>query len=456
MPRHDDQIPPALLSAAAYSRARLSRRTLFRGAGLGGAAAFLAACGVKGTNAASSSPTTPTAASAGSSASVSSGSATAGSAAATSGSASVSSVLGSSSASSSASGAAPVADLSDKDKSVAWSNWPEYIDVDEANASKHPSIADFTSKTGIKVTYTEDVNDNNQYFAKIAPQLAAGRVISADVFVVTDWMASKLIQLGYVQPIDHSRIPNIRNLQPTLMNVPFDKGRKYSLTWQSGLTGIAQNPKATGGKTIDSMDQLLTDRSLRGKVTLLTEMRDTIGMTMLELGYNTEDFTDSQFNKALAKLQSAVDAKQIRQFTGNDYAQGLVAGDIAACLAWTGDVVQLKVDNPDLDYVLPPAGYLLWSDNFVIPVRAPHKKNAEMLINYYYDPIVAAPVAEGVNYITPIAGTQAIAAKKDPEVAKNQLIFPTSVTLSKAKGFMEMDAQQEKRYSAAFAKLSGA
>lgn len=453
MPRHQDDLPPALRSAAAQARAGLSRRSVLRGAGLGSAAAFLAACGVKGTDAttgstAAASPSASAAAptAAGSTASSSSSGAAAGSAGSSAGSA----------ASSSSSSVPSVADLSDSQKTVNWSNWPEYIDVDEGNASKHPTIDAFTAKTGIKVTYTEDVNDNNQYFAKIQPQLAAGRAISADVFVVTDWMASKMIQLGYLQPLDQSLIPNFKNLQPALLDVPFDKGRKYSLTWQSGLTGIAQNPKATGGRTIDSMDQLLTDSSLKGKVTLLTEMRDTVGMTLLDLGYKCDDFTDDQFDKAIAKLQKAVDAKQIRQFTGNDYAQGLVSGDIAACLAWTGDVVQLKADNPDLAYVLPPAGYTLWSDNFVIPVRTQHKKNAETLINYYYDPAVAAKVADAVNYITPVVGTQAILAKQDAAVAKNELIFPTSVTLSKAKGFMELTADQEKRYSAAFAKLSGA
>jgi spermidine/putrescine transport system substrate-binding protein len=185
-------------------------------------------------------------------------------------------------------------------------------------------------------------------------------------------------------------------------------------------------------------------------------MRDTVALTLLDLGYNCEDFTDEQFNKAMAKLQKAVDAKQIRQFTGNDYAQGLVSGDIAACLAWTGDVVQLKADNPDLVYELPSAGYTLWSDNFVIPVRTQHKKNAETLMNYYYQPAVAAQVAEAVNYITPVVGTQAVMAKKDPATAKNELIFPSAATLSKAKGFMELTADEEKRYSAAFAKLSGA
>jgi len=462
MPRQEDRIPPALLSAAAYGRSRLSRRTVLRGAGLSSAVAFLAACGVKGTNAAgpplsgSAIAGTPPPASSAAAVGSSTGSVAASSKPGSSSAGSSSTATSGPGSSSPASSAPTVADLSDQDKSVNWSNWPAYMDVAGGNASKHPTIEAFTAKTGIKVTYTEDVNDNNTYFAKIQPQLAVGRVINADLFVVTDWMAAKLNQLGYLQPLDHWLIPNIKNLQPHLLDVPFDKGRKFSLTWQSGLTGIAQNPKATGGKTIDSVDQLLTDSSLKGKVTLLTEMRDTIGMTLLDLGHNPEDFTDAQFNRALAKLQAAVDAKQIRQFTGNDYAQALVAGDVAACLAWTGDVVQLKADNPDLQYVLPSAGYLLWSDNLVIPVRTPHKKNAEMLMNYYYDPVVAAPVAEAVNFITPVVGTQAILAKKDPKIAQNELIFPTSRTLSKAKGFMELDASQEKRYNAAFAKLSGA
>jgi spermidine/putrescine transport system substrate-binding protein len=448
MSRDDDRNPSSLPTMADLARAGLTRRNLFRGAGVAGTAAVLAACGVKGTNA-SSAPSTSSSSSAPAAGPASS--------AATSvvSSAAASSGPGSASSSAALTTSAGVPDLSDTDKSVNWSSWPEYIDVDASNASKHPTIDAFTAKTGIKVTYTEDVNDNNQYFAKIQPLLAAGQPINADVFVVTDWMASKMHQLGYLQPLDHSMIPNIKNLNPNLLNVPFDKGRKFSLTWQSGLTGIAQNPKATGGKTIDSMDQLLTDSSLKGRVTLLTEMRDTIGLTLLDLGFDCSDFTDAQFNKAIAKLQTAVDAKQIRQFTGNDYAQGLVSGDIAACMAWTGDVVQLKADNPDLSYVLPPAGYTLWSDNFVIPVRTPHKKNAELLINYYYQPAVAALVADAVNYITPVVGTQAILAKTDPGVAKNQLIFPSAATLAKAKGFMELDAQQENRYNAAFAKLSG-
>ncbi len=411
---------------------------------MAGAAALLAACGVKGTSAGGDAPGT---------ASTTSGP-TSGRTATSAASAQA---TGSASASASASAGATsptVPDMSDTDKTLKWSNWPDYMDIDPKDSSVYPSLAAFEKQTGIKVTYSEDVNDNDQYFAKIQPQLAAGQAISADVFVVTDWMVDKLIRLGYVQKIDHANVPNLKNLSPNLLNVPFDKGRNYSITWQSGLTGIAYNPAITGGK-IESIDQLLTDSKLKGKVTLLTEMRDTVGLTLLDLGFDPAQFTDEQFDQAIAKLQAAVDSGQIRQFTGNDYGQGLASGDIAAAIAWTGDVVQLKADNPDLEYVLPAKGSMIWSDNFVIPILTPHKLNAEKLINYYYDPTPAAMVADYVNYITPVQGAKEILVKSDPDVANNQLIFPTEATIAGTHVFMGLDAAKEERYNAAFAKLSG-
>jgi spermidine/putrescine transport system substrate-binding protein len=439
----------------------VSRRGLLRGAGLAGTAALLAACGIKGTNdGASSAPTTsaPPAGDTGASASTASSQAASGGGASsgTAGSSSSASATGSASTSGPATSSAPaVPDTSDRDKVVNWSSWPEYIDVDPKDANKHPTIDAFTAKTGIKVNYTEDVNDNDQYFAKIQPLLSAGRPITADVFVVTDWMVDKLIRLGYVQEIDHSLVPNLKNLNPELLNVSFDPGRKKSITWQSGLTGIAYNPSATGGKAVETIDQLLTDPALKGKVTLLTEMRDTVGLTMLDMGADPAKFTDAEFDAAIAKLQKAVSSGQVRQFTGNDYGQGLVSGDIAACMAWTGDVVQLQPDNPSLRYVLPQKGCMLWSDNFVIPILTPHKRNAELLINYYYDPEVAAKVADQVNYITPVSGAKDFLLKDDPDVAKNELIFPPADVMKRAHVFMGLTEDQENRYNAAFAKLTG-
>jgi spermidine/putrescine transport system substrate-binding protein len=442
----------------------VSRRGLLRGAGLASTAAFLAACGIKGTNnggtsapTSSAAPTSTSGTGAAATSAASSQAAAGGSSGSgTASSASSASAGGPAGTSGPATSSAPsVPDTSDTDKVVNWSSWPEYIDVDPKDANKHPTIDAFTAKTGIKVKYTEDVNDNDQYFAKIQPLLSAGRPITADVFVVTDWMVDKLIRLGYVQDIDHSLIPNLKNLNPELLDVSFDPGRKKSITWQSGLTGIAYNPTATGGKAVESIDQLLTDPALKGKVTLLTEMRDTVGLTMLDMGADPAKFTDAEFDAAIAKLQKAVSSGQVRQFTGNDYGQGLVSGDIAACMAWTGDVVQLQPDNPSLKYVLPQKGCMLWSDNFVIPILTPHKKNAELLINYYYDPQVAAKVADQVNYITPVSGAKTYLLKDDPGVANNELIFPPADVMKRAHVFMGLTEDQENRYNAAFAKLTG-
>jgi spermidine/putrescine transport system substrate-binding protein len=427
----------------------LSRRRLLRSAGLAGATAMLAACGVKGTKDTGNAATTaaPGTTAPGTTAGTTTGSGTGGGS------------TGSASAGSTALTTAPavpsVPDASDTDKTVNWSNWPEYIDIDENDPNVHPSIDAFTKETGIKVNYTEDINDNNQFFAKIQPLLSAGQAITADLFVMTDWMIPKLISLGMIQEIDHSNIPNLKNLAPQQQNVDFDPGRKYSITWQQGLTGIAFNPALTGGP-VESMDQILTDPKLKGKVTLLSEMEDTIGLVLLDLGFDPGDFTDEQFDQAIAKVQAAVDTGQIRQFTGNDYGQGLASGDIAAAVAWTGDVVQLKADNPDLDYALPKAGGLIWSDNFVIPILTPHKRNAEKLINFYFQPDIAAQVADYINYITPVVGAKEVLMKDDPDVAKNQLIFPSEETLANTHVFMALDADQEKRYNAAFAKVSGA
>lgn len=409
--------PKPILPAALMGRSAFTRRSMIRGAGLAGTAAFLAACGIQGTDDATSGDDAA--------------------------------------AGDTAAADAPAEDLSDTEKKLVWSNWPEYLDVDDDNPSVNPTLDRFREETGIDVTYIEDVNDNDQYFAKVQPQLAAGQTIAADTFIVTDWMVAKLIRLGYLQEIDHGNIPNIKNLNPELKDVGFDPGRKMSITWQSGFAGISYNPDVTG-KPVETIDQLLTDPDLKGKVTLLTEMRDTMGLVLLDMGYDCSDFTDEQFMKAIEKVQAAVDSGQIRAFFGNDYAQGLVNGDIAACMAWTGDVVQLQPDNPNLQYVLPEAGAPLWSDNFVIPKGAKHKKNAELLINYYYQPDVAAEVADWVNYISPVEGAKEALLEADPEVADNPLIFPSEEIMSRAQVFMPLDEDQEERYSAAFAKLMGA
>jgi len=322
-------------------------------------------------------------------------------------------------------------DRSATEKLVNWSNWPSYMDVDELT-KKNPTLDAFIKETGIKVSYTEDYNDNNEFYAKVRPLLQAGSDTGRDLWVSTDWMAARMIRQNYIQKLDLANIPNHKNVEDALLNVTWDKGRLYSLPWQSGLTGIAWNPRSTGGKKIESMDQLLTDPKLKGKVTLLTEMPDTIGLVLLELGKDPASFTEADFDAACAEIQKAKDAGQIKGFTGNDYTKPLASGDTAACLAWSGDVVQLKADNPSLGFALPQKGFVIWSDNLLIPNLAQHKKNAERLINYYYDPAVMAQVVAYVNYVSAVKGTKPSLLKSDPEIASNQLILPTAQTLSRS------------------------
>jgi spermidine/putrescine transport system substrate-binding protein len=394
--------------AVALARGMLSRRTLLSSVGALGVAGVLASCGTKGT----ATKTAP-------------------------------------------SNQAAPSDLSDTDKVVKWSNWPEYIDVDD-KTQKHPTLDAFQKATGIAVTYTEDYNDNDEFFAKVKPQLQGGQDTGRDVWCSTDWMVARLIRLNWVQKLDKANIPNAKNLEDSLTNVEFDPGRQYSLPWQSGFTGIAYNPKATGGKKIESVDQLLTDPALKGKVTLLTEMRDTIGLVLLALGKDPAKFTDADFTAAIDEIKKAKDAGQLRGFTGNEYGKPLAAGDIAACFAWTGDVVQLQADNSALGYALPATGHMIWSDNFVIPNKAQHKKNAETLINYYYDPTVMAQVEDYVNYIAPVKGAKDALLKMDPDVANNPLIFPSDAVLAKAHVFRGLSEAEETKYNQAFQSLIGA
>jgi spermidine/putrescine transport system substrate-binding protein len=343
-----------------------------------------------------------------------------------------------------------VTDFSDVERVANWSNWPDYIDVDN---DTHPTLDAFSKQSGITVHYTEDLNDNEEFFSKIQAQLAAGQDIGRDLFCPSDWMVARLIRLGYLQPLDKANIPNNTNLEPSDAGVPFDPGRKYSLPWQSGFTGIGYNPKATGGVKVTTVTQLLTAPELKGKVTLLTEMQDTVGLTMLDMGIDPAKFTDAQFDQAITRLTQVKSSGQLKGFTGNDYTDGLASGDIAACLAYTGDIVQLQADNPDLGYSLPPAGFVIWSDNFVIPIKARHKKNAEKIINYYYAPNAMAAVEDYVNYISPVTGSQEVLVKTDPDVANNPLIFPTPQILAQAHVFRGLTADEETRYNKAFQQL---
>ncbi|MDQ1576420.1 MAG: spermidine/putrescine transport system substrate-binding protein [Microbacteriaceae bacterium] len=344
----------------------------------------------------------------------------------------------------------PAADKSATDKTLTWANWALYLDQDDSG--KYPTLIEFEKQTGIKVKYDVAVDDNNTYYAKVKDQLALGQDIGADTVCLTDWMVSRLINLGYTQKLDHSKIPNIKNLNPNLKNVDFDKGRNYSLPWQSGFAGLAWNKD----KIPNGLKQVsdLWDPSLKGRVGVLSEMRDTIGLIMLEQGVDisSKSWGDTEFTKAIDEFQKQVQSGQIRNIKGNSYADDLKNEDTLAAIVWSGDVTSInaEVGSEKFGFAIPETGGTLWSDNYLIPIGSPRKSNAEKLINYYYDPTVAATVAAYVNYITPVQGAKEAMQSIDPTLAENQLIFPDESTLATVKGFRTLTNAEQSKYSAQF------
>jgi spermidine/putrescine transport system substrate-binding protein len=312
-------------------------------------------------------------------------------------------------------------------KTLRFSNWTLYIDVDE-KTKKHPTLDMFKKRTGTTVRYIEDINDNASYFGKIQGPLSRGQSIDRDIIVLTDntRYPSLLIQKGWVEKLDKSAIPNIDNLQDALAHPNWDENRDYSLPWQSGMTGIAYNEKLTD--PVLSMDDLLENPKLKGKITLLNEMADAMSLVMLANGDDPAKVTDATFDKALKRIQKAVDSGQVRQFTGNDYSGPLAKGDLSACMAWSGDVVQLQPDNPNLHWNLAETGGDIWTDNMLIP-KGGDVYTASTFMNFVYDPKIQALIEAYINYICPVKGARQEMLKLDPDLAKNTLIFPTDKML---------------------------
>jgi spermidine/putrescine transport system substrate-binding protein len=347
-------------------------------------------------------------------------------------------------------------DHSATEKSVNFSNWTEYMDVDDSG-KHHPTLDAFTERTGIKVKYTEDINDNNEFFGKIKPQLAAGQDTGRDIIVLTDWLAARLIRLGWVQKLDASNLPHAyANLSAQFRDPDWDPGRAYSYVWQGISTVIAYNKKALDGVEVKSISDLLDNPKLKGRVGFLSEMRDSMGMTLLDMDKDPANFTSDDYDAAIARLQKAVDKGQIRRFTGNDYTSDLTSGDFAACVAWAGDVVQLKADSPDIDFLIPDSGYMTSTDNMLIPNKARHKTNAERLIDYYYEPKPAAQLAAYINYVCPVDGVKPELAKIDKGAADNPLIIPDKAMAAKSRAFRSLSAKEETAFEEKFAKLTGA
>ncbi len=333
--------------------------------------------------------------------------------------------------------------------SLTFSNWPLYIEEDRG------TLKEFQKEFGTKVKYVEEINDNVEFFGKVRQQYAQGDSGGRDIHVVTDWMAARMIRLGYVQRFDPAQLITAQqNLIDRLRTPPFDPGRDFSMPWQSGFAGIVYR-KDKVKREPKSVDDLF-DPDYKGKVTMLTEMRDTVGVVAAGLGHDPEKATLDQFLEAVEKVDEGAQSGQIRAFTGNEFTKDITKGDSWVIIGWSGDSVQLKVDNPNIEFVAPETGVHLWTDNMQIPVGAPHAFTAQKMIDFVYRPEVQADIAEYVNYICPVEGVQEILEKRDPELAANQLIFPDDKTLGDAFIFRQLNPDEERQLDEAFQKAIGA
>ena len=351
----------------------------------------------------------------------------------------------------------PAKDLSDSQKVVVWDNWPYYMDGNDNPQS--PTIKGFESASGVQVTYNIKIDDNNTYFALIKNQLASGTDTGADTFCLTDWMAGRLITAGYVQPMKYDLMPNVsanyNNAFKTTF-ADFDPGRKYSITWKGIVAAVGYNKKLykqlTGKDApTDLYKDILDNPALKGKVEVLSEMRDTIGIMMAAKGIDPASFTKNDFENTVNEFKKYVANGQIRGIKGNSYIDDYKSGDAVAGIVWAGDLIgaNLELGNDALGIVLLESGSTFACDNYLIPMGATHSKNAMELIDYYFKPEVAAELAlAGVNYVTPVNGAKEIAVAKNPAIGNNPLIFPSDADYaSKFKVFRALTPAEDNSFS---------
>jgi spermidine/putrescine transport system substrate-binding protein len=328
-----------------------------------------------------------------------------------------------------------------------FSNWPLYIDK--------KVLKSFDKEFGGHVKYVEDINDNDEFYGKVRQQLQAGRSIGRDIVTLTDYMVAKWVRNRYVQPFDKNNVPNFyNNLVDNLKGIPYDPKRELTAPWQSGATGIGYNPKNTG-RELKSINDLF-DPAFKGRVTMLSEPYDSACSVCLTMGVDPTHATIDQILAAIEKISKANDAGQFRRFTGNDYATDLTKGNVWVALAYSGDLVQLQSDNPDLKFVYPEEGAMTFTDNMMIPQKAEHVYAAETMINYVYEPEVAAKIALYVNYLSPVKGVKEIVEKTDPDLANNPLVFPSDEIRAKLHAYPALSDNDERRMKEAMAQVTGA
>jgi spermidine/putrescine transport system substrate-binding protein len=337
------------------------------------------------------------------------------------------------------------------EKELNFSNWPLYIDVDD-KTKEHPTLQKFEKKYGVKVKYTEEINDNVEFFGKVRQEYAQGSSGGRDIHVVTDWLCSRMKRLGFVQKLDKSQMPNVvKNIEPAVASPDFDPNREISVPWQSGQVFLIFREDKVGGRLTSVND--LFDPKFKGKVTMLSEMRDTVGSVLLADGVKPEDASKDQVLTAIEKVEKAAKDGQIRRFTGNEYIKDLPKGDSHAVLGWSGDAVTLAPENENIGYAHPEEGFMIFTDSAQIPVGAPHPHAAQKMLDFVYDPEIQAAITAYVNFVPPVKGAREVLLEQDPDVANNKLIFPD---LSEAHNFKTFSAEDEREIDEAFQRAIGA
>jgi spermidine/putrescine transport system substrate-binding protein len=346
-------------------------------------------------------------------------------------------------------------DSADSANSVRWGNWPLYLDYDE-ETKKYPTLEKFQEQTGVTAQYFEDYNDNDEFFGKVQAQLKLGEDIGYDVVTPTDWMAARWIRLGYTQKFDAANIPNKSNILDSLASPSFDPNREQSMTWQGIMAGFGWNT-AKNPKGIRTLEELFAPQN-KGKIVVLSEMRDTIGIILLAQGVNLQTVTEDQYMNAVDYMAKQISDGWIRGVKGNEYAEDLTSGDATAVIGWSGDMFILKAENEGkFDFAIPESGGTISGDNMMIPstASAEGKANAEKLINFYYEPAIAAEVAAYVNYVCPVKGAQAEMEKIAPELASSPFIFPDEAMSKRLNVFRSLTPAEETSWTEAFQKAAG-
>ena len=333
---------------------------------------------------------------------------------------------------------------------LVWANWPEYIDV-AGGGRRRPTLDAFVRRSGIEVDYQEVVNDNEEFVSSIASALEAGRPVGYDILTLTSWKAAELVRAGWVQPF--GPVDNADNLIPALARPDWDPEQRYSMPWQAGLTGIAYDARRVD-RAVGSIDELFRRKDLDGRVGLLTEFTDTVGMALLAQGSDPSSATVTGVDSAVDLLAEQTRAGRFTGYYGNDFIDALADGEVVACLAWSGDVLQAQLRNPYLKFVIPEEGLMIWSDSLIVPTASTQTAAVAQLAAYFYDPVVAAKVAAWVNYICPVLGAQEAMERIDPDLALSPLIFPDTTILDRSYQFTSLPAEDDQRLRATFASLA--